>query len=320
MAISLGRVKRKVARVGGSIYMRGVERINLAVRGTPSPLRIFRLANEEQFGEIDARMQAEKAARREYERSLSQNRTSIQTHGYCFVCSRWSHFSSSWSYSSEVDGRPQVNWREHLICRHCELNNRMRAAIHLAAETGMGLGSLKVYATEQTTRLFAILRGRCGSLVGSEFLGDAVPRGATNSAGIANQDLTRLTFEDGEFDLVLSFEVMEHIPNYHQAFKECARVLKPGGKMLFSTPFNASAAKNLIRARLRADHSVEYLLPPEYHGDPINANGCLCFTHFGWELLEEVRQAGFRQVTALLYYSVDYGYLGDQQIQFLAEK
>jgi hypothetical protein len=68
------------------------------------------------------------------------------------------------------------------------------------------------------------------------------------------------------------------------------------------------------------DKTVEHLLPPEYHDDPLSGAGCLCFQTFGWEMLDQVKQAGFTKVWALLYYSIDFGYLGDEQIQFLAEK
>jgi len=88
----------------------------------------------------------------------------------------------------------------------------------------------------------------------------------------------------------------------------------------FSVPFDANSVRNQIRAQLRKDGTIEYLLPPEYHDDPRNPEGCLCFQHFGWEMLEEMKQAGFSSVWALSYYSQEYGYLGDKQIQFLAEK
>jgi hypothetical protein len=37
-------------------------------------------------------------------------------------------------------------------------------------------------------------------------------------------------------------------------------------------------------------------------------------------MLEQLKQAGFSTVSALCYYSRDYGYLGGEQIQFIAEK
>jgi hypothetical protein len=65
---------------------------------------------------------------------------------------------------------------------------------------------------------------------------------------------------------------------------------------------------------------VKHLLPPEYHGDPLSSNGCLCFYHFGWEILDELNTIGFKDANALLYWSQDYGYLGEEQIIFTATK
>lgn len=48
------------------------------------------------------------------------------------------------------------------------------------------------------------------------------------------QDLS--SFENDSLDVVISFDVIEHLPNVHQHFKEVARVLKPKGKYIFQTP------------------------------------------------------------------------------------
>jgi SAM-dependent methyltransferase len=45
-----------------------------------------------------------------------------------------------------------------------------------------------------------------------------------------------LPFEDGAFDLVLSFDVFEHIPDSDRHLAEVSRVLKPGGSYLLQTP------------------------------------------------------------------------------------
>ena len=45
-----------------------------------------------------------------------------------------------------------------------------------------------------------------------------------------------LDFEDESFDIVMSFDVIEHIPDTKQHFKEVHRVLKKGGKYIFVTP------------------------------------------------------------------------------------
>jgi 2-polyprenyl-3-methyl-5-hydroxy-6-metoxy-1,4-benzoquinol methylase len=45
-----------------------------------------------------------------------------------------------------------------------------------------------------------------------------------------------LPFPDAVFDVVCSTEVIEHVPDPSMAVKELARVLKPGGHLVLSTP------------------------------------------------------------------------------------
>lgn len=45
-----------------------------------------------------------------------------------------------------------------------------------------------------------------------------------------------LPFGDNFFDLVVAWDVMEHVPDDRKAFSEVSRVLKPGGYFLFSLP------------------------------------------------------------------------------------
>lgn len=51
----------------------------------------------------------------------------------------------------------------------------------------------------------------------------------------------KLPFRDGEFDMVVMFDVLEHIPKSteDQAMKEIWRVLKTGGELVLSTPFRS---------------------------------------------------------------------------------
>lgn len=46
-------------------------------------------------------------------------------------------------------------------------------------------------------------------------------------------DAERLPFADGVFDRVISFDVLEHLPNQRAALMEAARLVRPGGKLLF---------------------------------------------------------------------------------------
>lgn len=48
-----------------------------------------------------------------------------------------------------------------------------------------------------------------------------------------------LPFDDNYFDLVISYEVLEHVQNEDLALREIQRVLKPGGEVVFSVPNRA---------------------------------------------------------------------------------
>lgn len=54
----------------------------------------------------------------------------------------------------------------------------------------------------------------------------------------------RLPFEDGSFDVVLCVEGIEHVVDRHKTLKELRRTLRPGGRLLITTP-------NLLSLRAR---------------------------------------------------------------------
>jgi 2-polyprenyl-3-methyl-5-hydroxy-6-metoxy-1,4-benzoquinol methylase len=49
-------------------------------------------------------------------------------------------------------------------------------------------------------------------------------------------DATHLPFQDGSFDVVVSFETIEHLSDPAAFLRECSRVLTAGGRLVLSTP------------------------------------------------------------------------------------
>lgn len=60
-------------------------------------------------------------------------------------------------------------------------------------------------------------------------------------------DVTRhLPYSDNSFELIIAVEVMEHIHDHEIFFRECQRILKTGGRLIFSTP-NILSLKSRVR-------------------------------------------------------------------------
>ncbi|MGH8565722.1 MAG: methyltransferase domain-containing protein [Gammaproteobacteria bacterium] len=238
--------------------------------------------------------------------------------GYCRVCGSPSRFEIDYINGSErTNGLTIPNWRETFTCRKCRLNCRTRASIDLWTSRFSPRREHSVYLTEQATPLYQWITRAYTQTVGSEYLGNTVSQGDVDQCGLRNESLLRLTFPDSSFEWILSFDVLEHIPDYSQALQECFRTLKPGGVLLFTVPFLRESEETVVRARVDARGQIEHILPPEYHGDPMNSAGCLCFYHFGWDLLDALKEVGFTECFAHFVWSDDICvYLGEKQVVF----
>ena len=213
------------------------------------------------------------------------------------------------------------NLREELACSGCHLNARVRSALSILRDVdGLADSDDAIYITEQASYAYAWLRRRYPGVVGTEFyankasrrrlethlkhlLGEAVPA--------RFGDVTALGFDDGSFDAVISFDVLEHVPDYPAALGEFARILRSGGSLVLTAPFLPGEPETEVCARVRADGTTEHILPPEYHGDPLSPEGgVLCYYHFGWDLLDAVRTAGFSSASFVLPWHLAAGEIG----------
>lgn len=252
----------------------------------------------------------ELSSRTRREEAVTKSDGRMKYKGYCALCEKPVKFTADWQHSRTLpDGRRIPNWRERLECP-CGINNRLRASLHfMRSECGFD-SNTSLYLTEQTTPFFKLARDIASHTVGSEHLGDGTRPGAINRNGLRNEDVTRLTFDSNQFDIVGSFDVLEHVPDYKKALSELFRILRPGGSLVMTAPFRIGSKETLVRARAKEDGTIEHLLPPEYHGDPLSAEGVLCFYHFGWDILDDMRLAGFSDVWCHVYWSHEFGYLG----------
>lgn len=119
------------------------------------------------------------------------------------------------------------------------------------------------------------------------------PRGKTDPVHKARcENLEALTFADNSFDLIITQDVMEHVFNPAAAFREIARVLRPGGAHVFTVPLVRKTEASRPRAVRSVSGEVEHLLDPEYHGNPVDSKGSLVTTDWGNDI------TGFIQETS----------------------
>lgn len=109
--------------------------------------------------------------------------------------------------------------------------------------------------------------------------------------GLESQDLTELSYPSESFDLVLTSDIFEHIRRPFVAFEEIRRVLKPGGRHIFSIPVTAPMpCRTVSRVDTLSEEDL-YLLTPRYHGDGMGGRA-LVYTDFGADLIEELGRMG----------------------------
>jgi SAM-dependent methyltransferase len=127
------------------------------------------------------------------------------------------------------------------------MSERVRGAIEMAPAPGPHSLALDISAGDGLSTKMLSERG---------WRVFATERRVRNRAGWVAADLiSDLPFRSQAFDLVLMLEVIEHLPDIPHSLREIARVLKPGGIAVVTTP-----------NRLNVTSRIHYLLTGFYKG------------------------------------------------------
>lgn len=99
-------------------------------------------------------------------------------------------------------------------------------------------------------------------------------------------DMMNLDLPSEEFDLIIHSDTLEHIPDPLRAMQECYRVLRKGGRCIYTIPVIVDRS---TRSRTG--------MPDSYHGNPLEkAEDYLVHTEFGSDAWKITFEAGFKTV------------------------
>lgn len=119
-----------------------------------------------------------------------------------------------------------ITYGEHLS-RYMSVTDIVKGKNVLDAACGVGYGT-------------QLLAKSASSVTGVDYSEDAIAYAkehySSKNVSFDVSDATKMPYKDASFDVVISFETIEHIHNPTAFVKEVRRVLKPGGVFVVSTP------------------------------------------------------------------------------------
>lgn len=217
--------------------------------------------------------------------------------GYCSIC------------ESPVVFRSNGPWhRDELVCTGCGSIPRQRALMSVLAMVRPNWHELRLWEVAPAGPASNKLRAQCAAYQGSHYWPDVPP--GTERDGVRCEDLEHPTWADGSLDVVVSSDVFEHIVDVDQAQAQIARVLAQDGIHVWTAPQYRDLEFSTPRVR-RTKTGLKHLVPAEYHGDPVSADGALVTIDWGRDLPDRVLSASGLSTTVFRVESRAHGLLGE---------
>jgi hypothetical protein len=186
------------------------------------------------------------------------------------------------------------NLRNSILCASCRQGGRQRHTFKVIKEAHRKRSFNRKVILEEVTSFKKLLDQKFGVFFGSEYLGEDKVGGVRYPCDgliIQHEDIQALSYETESIDLLITLDVLEHIPSIPRALSECNRILRPGGLFILTVPFYDQRNTN-TRAAIVNGRLVNYS-PQAFHGNPISKEGALVFTEPGVDLIASMVGAGF---------------------------
>jgi ubiquinone/menaquinone biosynthesis C-methylase UbiE len=117
-------------------------------------------------------------------------------------------------------------WNEH-IARYCFAARLAKNKRVLDVACGLGYGSAELAKVAASVQAIDI---------SSEAIEEARRRYAAHNIQFTTAPAQCIPFPDASFDLIVAFEVIEHLEDWPSLLAETRRLLAPGGQLIISTP------------------------------------------------------------------------------------
>ena len=187
--------------------------------------------------------------------------------------------------------------RLHETISACYLNSRKRALLLVIKRVlddadRWDVNNLKILSADGISRIALIMRGIFAYFLGTEFLPSEQDR--SRFFPIPHMDLCGVDFEENKFDMFMSADVLEHVPNLDLALKNIFSILNPDGFFISSFPFSPPRSATIVKAKHNKNGKLVHLAKPQYHQNPVDPEaGSLVFSLPGWDILSNLRDIGF---------------------------
>jgi len=246
-----------------------------------APFRMTEFRERAEFVEYMKHSAVLRGDRWLYEQSLATLDDAVVLQGTCGVCLTEASFTASTRSGEQVAGGRVPNWREELVC-DCKhrLSNRQRALLHYLLTTNVLQPWTRVLGLGDHGALFPVFKSLIPGLM--------CWTGSTNRLPIYQPSEV-----DRQYHLILSVEQLDSSWMQRETIAALAAQLMEGGRLIFTTPFDVAS---------EGAHPGPSVRP------------------VGWTILESLRDYGFSDAKACLYWSEEFGYLGPLNFIFEASR
>ena len=207
--------------------------------------------------------------------------------------------------------------RDNYCCIKCLSIPRQRAVVKVVSGLRAKNVEMMVHESSPSGPASSFFKDSFKNYSSSQYLPETQCGSCHN--GVRCENLEALTFEDNEFDLFITQDVMEHVFNPEKAFSEIARVLKPKGMYIFTVPYSRDNEQTEFRAKMK-ENVIDYIKEPQYHKNPVDPDGSLVTVDYGRDLPRLINEWSGLYTT--IYRTIDkyYGLDGEFIDVFVSEK